>query len=85
VDGIHGLTALLAHGADGWGPGGWGWLWGLSWMAFWFGTIFMAMRFFRGRRREPTATERAKNILAERYARGEMTTDEYMERVAQLG
>lgn len=86
MDGMYGLTALLTYAGDGWGHGGWGWPWALVMMAFWFGTIFMVTRFFRGgRRRERSAVDRAKDILAERYARGEMTTDEYMERVTQLG
>ncbi len=85
MDGIFGLAVLLTHAGDGWGPGGW-WPWPLFMAAFWLGVIFVATRLFRGGRwRERSAVERAKDILAERYARGELTTDEYMERITQLG
>ena len=39
----------------------------------------------RGRRyRQPWGMERASDILAERYARGEITGEEYRERLEQL-
>lgn len=38
-----------------------------------------------GRTRERSGTDRAKDFLADRYARGELTTDEYRERLHQLG
>ena len=37
------------------------------------------------RRREPGRHDRAKEILAERYASGDLTSEEYRERLAQLG
>ena len=33
----------------------------------------------------PTGAERARDILAERYAKGELSSDEYTERLAHLG
>jgi putative membrane protein len=38
----------------------------------------------RIRPREATGIDRARQILAERYAGGEITTDEYRERLDQL-
>lgn len=38
-----------------------------------------------GRTRERSGTDRAKDFLADHYARGELTTDEYRERLHQLG
>lgn len=35
--------------------------------------------------REPSGSDRARDILAERFARGELNADEYKERLAQLG
>jgi putative membrane protein len=34
--------------------------------------------------RQPSGTDRARDILAERYARGEITGEEYRERLEQL-
>jgi putative membrane protein len=61
---------------------------------FWFPFAFLwlvllgaGIWFFvtRGRRwREPSGIDRAKGILAERYARGEITGEEYRERLEQL-
>lgn len=39
----------------------------------------------RNRKYEPSGSERAKNILAERYARGEITSQEYRESIEQIG
>lgn len=84
-------TKIWGHmGGDdhmtGWG-GGWMWLWGtlvvLSCIAIVVGAIWLISR---GRDANPTGatTSRAHDILDERYARGELTTEEYRERVEQL-
>jgi putative membrane protein len=39
----------------------------------------------RGRPWRHSATERAKEILAERFARGELSPEEYRERLTELG
>ncbi|HEX6207396.1 MAG TPA: SHOCT domain-containing protein [Actinomycetota bacterium] len=68
---------------DGWG----GWIWGaLMMLLFWGGLIALAVFLVRGsgsrpsqgeqRRREPEA----RDILAERFARGEISEDEFEER-----
>jgi putative membrane protein len=74
---------------DGWG-GGWMWLWGVAMMALFVVLIVWLVRVVGGGTnqsippppRDPN--ERAREILAERYARGELTTEEYRERVEQL-
>lgn len=71
---------------DGW-DGGWIWLWGtlivLSCIAIIAGAVWLISR---GRDSNPTGAtvSRARDILGERYARGELTTEEYRERVDQL-
>jgi putative membrane protein len=61
---------------------------------FWFPFAFLWLALFgfaiwffatRGRRwRHPSGIERARDILSERYARGEITGEEYRERLEQL-
>lgn len=73
--------------ASGWSGGGHGrgWFWPvipLVWIALvglavWFGT--------RCRPTQPNAVDRAKDVLADRYARGELSSDEYRERLGNLG
>lgn len=90
------LYAVLAAASDdrwnhmdGWG-GGWMWLWGIAMMALFVVLIIWLVRAAAGGQ-APLAsppshpTDRARQILAERYARGELTTEEYQERAAQLG
>jgi putative membrane protein len=83
IDVIGGLVLQGGRWAD---EGNWVW-WGplipLLWIAFFF-TVF----WFIARRRWPrelTGVERARDILAERFARGELSADEYRERLDQLG
>ncbi len=85
------LSALLACGGDGWrhgwgSGGGWGWLWGpivlLGWIA-----VIAAVGWFVVRSARPgerSGVDRARDVLAERYARGELSTEEYRERLEQL-
>lgn len=68
------------HG--GWGPGGWIWV---AWMIlFWGGLLIAGVCFFRQRRPALAAAGSAETFLAERYARGEIDTDEYRRRQAVL-
>jgi putative membrane protein len=87
----HVLPVLVVFGGvgwrHGWGPGGgWGWLWGpivlLGWVALVATVVWFVARSTRPRER--SGVERAREVLAERYARGELTTDEYRERLEQL-
>ncbi len=76
---------------NGWG-GGWMWLWGVAMMTLFVLLIVWLVRAgdsASGRDRAPGAvrrdpTERGREILAERYAKGELSTEEYQERVRQL-
>ena len=81
-----------APGRRGWvvaqvGPGGgWAWLWAPVLLLLWAGLI-AAVGWSQARSArpgEPSGTERARDVLAERYARGELTTEEYRERLEQL-
>ena len=88
MNAVYGLTWLLSYGGHGWGnDGGWPWLWGPLMLALWAGVAaaaaWLVVRMTRSR--APSATERAADVLAERYARGEITTEEYRERLQQLG
>ena len=72
----------------GWG-GGWMWLWGVAMMALSVVLIVWLVRATAGSgvgstppRHDPG--DRAREILAERYARGELTTEEYRERVDEF-
>jgi putative membrane protein len=85
------LPALVDFGDDswrhGWGPGsGWGWLWGPIVLLLWVALVATVVWFVArsARPRERSGAERAKDVLAERYARGELTTEEYRERLEQL-
>jgi putative membrane protein len=82
-------SALLACGDGGWWPGGgWGWLWGpialLAWAAVIAAVGWYAVRRTRPGEGERSGVERAGDVLAERYARGELSTEEYQERRDQL-
>ena len=75
--------ALLATHADEWGHGWW-----VLWPLLWIAVIVTAVWLFRRRSwhsgRQLSGAERARDILAERYARGEIGSDEYRERLEQL-
>lgn len=72
---------------DGWG-GGWMWLWGIAMMALFVVLIVWLVRATTENGAPSSSpkdpTDGAREILAERYARGELTTDEYRERADQL-
>jgi putative membrane protein len=79
-------TVLLSSGDHGdWWP-----IFPILWFVLWVGVIATAIWFFAGRRRhwrewrEGRGTDRAADILAERFARGELNNDEYTERLRQL-
>jgi len=70
---------------DGWG-GGWMWLWGALMMVIVAIAIVWLVRAAASgtRGHAPSGSDRARAILAERYARGELTTEEYRERLDHL-
>jgi putative membrane protein len=87
----HVQPVLVAFGGDGWrhgwGPGGgWAWLWGPIVLLLWVALVATVVWFLvrSARPRDRSGVERAREVLAERYARGELTTDEYRERLEQL-
>ena len=74
-------SEMVGHGA-GWGPGGWWPIFPLFWVLLWGAVFFALFRFRRG-----YASHRghsAEDVLAERYARGEITVEEYRERLSVL-
>jgi len=78
-----------AEGFDhmsGWG-GGWMWLWGVAMMVLFAVLIVWLVRVGTapsGYSASRIPTDRAREILAERYAKGELSTDAYRERVGEL-
>jgi putative membrane protein len=76
----------LVATTSGWHHDGWSWLWPLVPLA-WLLVFFVLARTLLGRAgRGPWAasTPDPRAILAERYARGEISHDEYRERLAHL-
>jgi putative membrane protein len=73
----------------GWG-GGWGWGWfGLIHMVLWWfliilGIVVLAKWLFGGAARQGSPERRALEILAERYARGEIDKKEFEEKKRDL-
>ena len=73
---------LLARGGD-WGPGGWWPIFPLFWLVVVGLLIFMVFRVRRGR--GPwNAARSGEGVLAERYAKGEISEDEYRDRLRVL-
>jgi putative membrane protein len=82
------LFAALVSSSD-WHDHGWFWFWPLVplfWLLLFF--LFVRLFFWRGRRgpwaRYAGHVPDARAILAERYARGEISYDEYRERLGHL-
>jgi putative membrane protein len=74
---MHALTTLLAD-SNGWHGGHW-WI---VFPIFWLILIAVALTLFRRRCRG--GGDPAKRILGKRFARGEISADEYRDRLAQL-
>ena len=72
------ITTLLASSGDGWDHAWWP-----VWLLFWLAAIVAVVWFFTRRRRDD-GLRSARAILAERYARGELSGEEYRERLEQL-
>jgi putative membrane protein len=80
------MLALLASNAD-WHDHGWFWLWPLAPLAWLLAfVVFTRLFWWRGGRGR-WATQHVPDpraILAERYARGEISHEEYRERLGHL-
>ncbi|MGH2753509.1 MAG: SHOCT domain-containing protein [Actinomycetota bacterium] len=72
-------TELASHGD--WGPGPWWPIFPLLWVLLLGAVIFAVVR---SKRRGWHQGHTAEAVLAERYARGEITVEEYRERLAVL-
>jgi putative membrane protein len=72
---------LLTHDTDGWGHAWWP-----LWLLFWAALIGLAVWLISRRRRsrDGDPLDRAYEILAERFARGELSGVEYRERLEEL-
>jgi putative membrane protein len=69
-----------------WGPHA-GWLFGLLWGLFWIAVIVAAVLLLRHEVPNiqwPASSSNALRILEERYARGEISREEFLERRAVL-
>jgi putative membrane protein len=80
VTAFHDITPLLA-GSGGGHEGFWLFPFGFLWLVLVGTVIWLALRTAW---RERTGGDRAREILAERYASGEISRDEYRERLAEL-
>ena len=78
------LATVQAVPMNAWHQGGWGW-WFPFGLIFWLGLIALAVYFVtRVRRSQPVRARGAQDILAERFARGEIDSEEYEERRSHL-
>jgi putative membrane protein len=67
--------------------GGWAWWFAPLWILPWLAVAGLAIWLVAhgGWWPRPAGGDRAREILAERYARGGLSTEEYQERMDQLG
>jgi putative membrane protein len=74
------LTGLVASQTEhGWWP-----IWPLLWVAVIGTVVWLLLRRRRAADGPTDESGRAKEILAERFARGEITSEEYRERLDHL-
>lgn len=77
------MLPLAAYGRH---DGGWPWLFPPFFLLFWIAVGFLVFRCVRGGRRRPprSGIDTARDILAARFAEGEIDADEYHQRLSQL-
>ena len=81
MNAFHEIAPLIA--GSNWHGGGFGWFpFALLWIAVLGTATWLVAR--AARRGERAGIERAQGVLAERFARGELTGDEYRDRLAEL-
>ena len=74
------FSTLLAH-HDGWGGGPGPWIFiPFTFFFLWVAVIAFAVFRFRRGGGPPWARHNGQSVLAERYARGDLTADAYRER-----
>ena len=86
IESLLSSAVILTH-SEGWHDGGYWWIGRLGMLLLFLvliGLFFWWMRRNAWRQHEPSGIERARGILAERYARGEIDAEEYRERLSQL-
>jgi putative membrane protein len=76
------LTSLFVYASSSHDGGHWWIVFPILWALLLGAVIVLLWR--RGRRYPPDGGDPAKRILGERFARGEISADEYRERLAQL-
>jgi putative membrane protein len=89
------MMTLAARRWGHMGDGGWSdgtWIWGpllmIVWLALAVIVTWLVVRSINGRAaaaQESTGAERTRDTLAERYAKGEISTEESSARHAKLG
>lgn len=80
------LTTILAagpHGGHGSGVGAWWPIFPILWFLFWITIIVIAVVLWR-RHRSELPTRSALSVLAEEFARGTITEEEYEQRRSVL-
>ncbi len=81
------VAQLMPYGHHGWGDNDGWWGFGMFFFMFLWVAVVALIAWAVLTRSSPSAPppgHRAREILAERYARGELTTDEYHERLETL-
>ena len=82
---------MMWYSGDGWGWAGWA-LMTVGMVAFWalvITAVVLAVRYLTGTRGTPASPSgsgrtRAEDLLAERFARGEIDDNEYRQRLSAL-
>jgi putative membrane protein len=73
------VLPLLSNNSDGWGHPWWP-----LWLLFWAALIGTGVWLVLKRRDHRDPLDPARGVLAERFARGEMSGDEYRQRLDEL-
>jgi putative membrane protein len=73
------MEMMTVLAGSGWGGGPWFLFFPLLWIVLFVGAFFLF-----GRRRDRWQTHSAEEVLAERFAKGEISADEYRQRLGVL-